>query len=91
MLTTVATEFKKSYACWFAKEWRQSTIDQWTVLSNWSRNQIKVDQGEFDPFVDIYLETDQNDPKINQNDPMDQNKVSRKSTHVFDPDLLRVW
>ena len=30
---------------------------------------IKVDQGEFDPFVDIYLETDQNDPKINQNDP----------------------
>ena len=32
-------------------------------------NQIKVDQGEFDPFVDVYLETDQNDPKINQNDP----------------------
>ena len=32
-------------------------------------NQIKVDQGEFDPFVDIYLETDQNDPKITQNDP----------------------
>ena len=46
------------------------SIDQWTVSSNWSRNQIKVDQGEFDPFVvDIYLETDQNDPKINQNDP----------------------
>ena len=33
------------------------------------KNQIKIDQGEFDPFVDIYLETDQNDPKINQNDP----------------------
>ena len=52
-----------------AKEWRQSIIDQWTVLSNWSRNQIKVDQGEFDPFVDFYLETDQNNLKINQNDP----------------------
>ena len=44
-------------------------FDQWTVSSNWSRNQIRVDQGEFDLFVDIYLETDQNDPKINQNDP----------------------
>ena len=33
------------------------------------KSEIKVDQGEFDPFVDIYLETDQNDPKINQNDP----------------------
>ena len=30
---------------------------------------MKVDPGEFDPFVDIYLEKDQNDPKINQNDP----------------------
>ena len=71
VLTTVPTEFKRSYACWFAKEWRQSIIDQWTVSSNWSRNQIifKVDQGEFDPFVDIYLETVRNDLKINQNDP----------------------
>ena len=30
---------------------------------------IKVDQGKFDPFVDIYLKTDQNDAKINQNEP----------------------
>ena len=29
----------------------------------------RINQGEFDPFVDIYLETDQNNPKINQNDP----------------------
>ena len=29
----------------------------------------QVDQGEFDPFVDIYLEADQNVPKMNQNDP----------------------
>ena len=60
---------QEMYASRFAKEWCQSTIDQWTVSSNWSRNQIKVDQGEFDPFVDIYPETNQNDPKINPNDP----------------------
>ena len=70
MLTTVAIDRIQKIVCMSVCERvSQSIIDQWTVSSNWSRNQIKIDQGEFDPFVDIYLEADQNDPKINQNDP----------------------
>ena len=72
----------------FAKEWRQSLIDQWTVSSNWSGNQIKVDQGEFDPFVDIYLETDQNDPKTDQNDP----KMILKGSKQSEPEIYScIW